>query len=117
MIRLRGVLSRVARRILRVEVEGMSMYPTLAPGERLLVHRTRRVRVGDVVVIIDPELATRTLIKRVAGVVGDAVLVAGDNQLASRDSTDFGPVPEKMIVGRAWYRYFPSDVRKRLRRH
>jgi len=110
------MLARIAGRVLRVEVQGSSMAPTLAPGERLLVHRTKRVRVGDIVVVVDPELAARTLIKRVSAVSVDAVLVAGDNQQASRDSTDFGPVEKTLLVGRAWYRYFPRDARKRLRR-
>ena len=116
-MRLKGLFARAASRILRVEVEGMSMHPTLSPGERLLVHRTRRVRMGDVVVITDPELATRTLVKRVSAIADHAVSVSGDNPLGSRDSTDFGPVPKELIIGRAWYRYFPPDVRKRLRRH
>ncbi len=117
MNRLRRIFSRAAGRILRVEVEGRSMVPTLAPGERLLVHRTRHVRVGDIVVFVDPEEATRRLIKRVTAVTGESVLVAGDNRDESRDSSEFGPVPRRLILGRAWYRYFPTENRKRLRRH
>ena len=92
------------------------MSPTLAPGERLLVHRTKRARVGDIVVVTDPEVVTRTLIKRVTAITSDAFLVAGDNRRESRDSTDFGPIPMTMLIGRAWYRYFPPDARKILRR-
>lgn len=117
MMRSNRVLTRLAAYVLRVEVHGPSMLPTLSPGERLLVHRTKRVRDGDIVVVTDPEEVTRTLIKRVSGVTRDAVFVAGDNRQASRDSTDFGPVAKKLLVGRAWYRYFPHDARQRLRRH
>jgi len=116
-MRSNRVLVWIAGLLLRVEVQGPSMLPTLAPGERLLVHRTKRVRGGDIVVIVDPSNRTRTLVKRVSSVLDDAVLVVGDNPRASRDSAEFGPVAKTLLVGRAWYRYFPPDSRKRLRRH
>lgn len=116
-MRSKRVLKWVAASILRVEVEGPSMLPALSPGERLVVHRTRRVRNGDIVVVIDPEDETRTLIKRVTAVTSDVVYVLGDNRQASRDSADFGPVERALVVGRAWYRYFPRERRQRLRRH
>ncbi|MBI5285519.1 MAG: S26 family signal peptidase [Chloroflexi bacterium] len=31
--------------------------------------------------------------------------VLGDNAAASRDSRQFGPVPRRSIIGRAWLRY------------
>ena len=93
------------------------MYPTLCPGERVLVHRTKRVRVGDIVVVVDPDFATRILIKRVSWVSADAVGVVGDNPEVSRDSADFGPVAKTRLLGRAWYRYYPAQARQRLGRH
>jgi signal peptidase I len=35
--------------------------------------------------------------------------VMGDNRPASQDSRFFGPIDRKLIVGRAWLRYFPLD--------
>src|SRR5579871_1018697 len=77
----------------RVVVEGPSMLPTFAPGDRLLlVRRARRLRVGDVVAVADPRLASRRLIKRVSAITGGDVELAGDNPSASTDSRAFGTV-------------------------
>ncbi|MEV5749300.1 S26 family signal peptidase [Actinoallomurus sp. NPDC052308] len=47
-----GVLAGwVRRRYLVTTVDGPSMEPTLYAGDRLLVRRTRRVRVGQIVVV------------------------------------------------------------------
>ncbi|GAA4601213.1 S26 family signal peptidase [Actinoallomurus liliacearum] len=47
-----GVLiAWVRRRYLVTTVDGPSMEPTLYAGDRLLVRRTRRVRVGEIVVV------------------------------------------------------------------
>lgn len=37
-------------------------------------------------------------------------LCLGDNRLHSRDSREFGPVAEDLIVGRAFFKYWPSEV-------
>jgi nickel-type superoxide dismutase maturation protease len=99
----------------RVEVTGDSMLPALAAGDRLLVVRGRRARVGDVVALADPRRPTRTLVKRVAALGPDGVTVLGDNAGASTDSRILGPVARASLRGRAVYRYFPDDRRGRLR--
>ncbi|MEH1124894.1 S26 family signal peptidase [Micromonospora sp. CPCC 206061] len=71
------------RRFLIIDVTGDSMGPSLVHGDRLLVHRTRRFRVGSIVVAhhqqgrprgasADPA-ATAWLVKRVAALPGDPV--------------------------------------------
>ncbi|HUO49335.1 MAG TPA: nickel-type superoxide dismutase maturation protease, partial [Acidimicrobiales bacterium] len=84
----------------RVVVEGASMEPTLAEGDRLLVVRARRPSPGDLVVLRDPREGRRTLVKRVTSVVGDEVMVHGDNPPASTDSRGGGPVPRRALLGR-----------------
>ena len=98
-----------------VHVDGDSMRPTLTPGDRLLVLRRRRYRRGDVVALVDPRASTRTIVKRVAAIEGDDVVVHGDNPDASTDSRSFGPVPVSSIVGRAVYRYAPTARAGRIR--
>ncbi len=91
----------------RVRVEGTSMMPALAHGDRLVVVRALRPRVGDLVAFRDPVEPTRLLVKRVVALLPGGVEVRGDNRAASRDSRTFGPVAPAHLVGRAVYRYFP----------
>ena len=85
-----------------------SMRPTLVPGDGLLAIRTRRPGVGTICVLRDPASPRTWLVKRVAGVAGEAVHVGGrawhvgpgevfvlsDNRtLTVVDSRRFGPVP------------------------
>jgi len=62
-------------------VDGSSMYPTLQSGDRLfvnkLVYRLREPRPGEVVVLRDPIVPERRLIKRVVAVGGETVEVRG----------------------------------------
>jgi len=97
----------------RVVVEGASMEPTLAEGDRLLVVRAWRARPGDLVVLRDPREprdSRRILVKRVTSVVGDDVMVHGDNPAASTDSRAFGPVSRRALLGRVLRRYQRGDL-------
>ncbi len=83
------------------------MEPALVAGDRLVVARLRRPRVGDIVALRDPDEPGRLLVKRVTAVVPAGVEVLGDNQAVSRDSRRFGPVPSSDLLGTVLYRYFP----------
>ena len=102
-----GVLLPVGL-VRRVVVDGDSMLPTLAPGDRLLVVRTRRPRVGQLVAVPDPRAPTRLLVKRLAARNGSLLEVRGDNPDASTDSRTFGPVPTSAVWGRVVRRYAPA---------
>jgi len=92
------------------------MLPALEAGDRLLVRRTQRPRRGDVVALRDPRDTGRILVKRVAGLTDDGVVVVGDNPAASTDSHTFGPVSRAALIGVALYRYGPPERSTRLRR-
>lgn len=88
------------------------MAPTLLPGDWLLAdpeaYRRRAPRVGDLVLVPDPRVPARLLVKRVAGLDADGRLrVAGDAPEASTDSRTFGGVDQATIAGRPWFRYWP----------
>jgi len=97
-----------------VEVRGRSMLPTLRPGDRLLVVRSRRARVGDVVLALDPRDAGRELVKRVSAAGPVGVALRGDNPAFSTDGRTFGSLPARAIRWRVVARCWPLDRLGRL---
>lgn len=82
------------------------MQPALHPGERVLVATWLVPRLGDIVVLRDPERTRRYTAKRVVAALGrEAFEVRGDNANVSRDSRHFGSVPRALVVGRVVFRY------------
>ena len=97
----------------RVEVDGDSMRPTLEPGDWLLVDPDAYVEappaVGDLVLVPDPRMPSRLLVKRGAEVHDDGreLFVLGDWHDGSTDSRAFGSVSTETLEGRPWFRYWP----------
>ncbi|MEU6705390.1 nickel-type superoxide dismutase maturation protease [Streptomyces wuyuanensis] len=98
------------------EVAGPSMHPTLAHGDRLLVHYGAAVRAGDVAVLRHPLQQDLLIVKRAVERREDGWWVLGDNPYAEGDSRLFGAVPEELLLGRvrARYRPRPQDQRSAL---
>lgn len=111
---LGGAAWSLLRRCHRLEVVGDSMLPSFEPGDRVLAIEGLPLRPGHVVAVADPRDGARLLVKRVRGVSGALVEVRGDNESASTDSRDFGPVGRSAIRGRVVYRYAPPDRAGRL---
>lgn len=130
-----ALLAALRRSVAVIEVSGLSMAPTLKPGDRVLLRRARpgraRVRAGDLVVLA--LLAEEHLvIKRVAAAPGDPIppalagavpaglpgalvpvgslLVLGDNPAASTDSRQWGYLPVHRVRG-VVRRRLPSAMR------
>lgn len=81
-------------------VEGDSMIPTLANGDKVLVRPAVSVTVGDLVVAKHPYRSDVKVVKRVGNVSGDGRLtLVGDNPTESSDSRTFGTVSIESIIG------------------
>lgn len=106
------------------------MAPTLLPGDCLYVdpgaYREHPPAPGEIVVTRDPRLPSRHLVKRVRFVPGGpappdgaivprgSVYLLGDDPVTSRDSREFGPVPTRLLIGRAYQCYRPLEHRRDL---
>ncbi|MEU9383791.1 nickel-type superoxide dismutase maturation protease [Streptomyces sp. NPDC048279] len=95
------------------EVTGPSMVPTLYQGDQLLVRYGARVRAGDVVVLRHPFQQDLLVVKRAVELREGGWWVLGDNAYAGGDSTDYGTVPEELILGRALFRWRPLRAGQR----
>ncbi len=100
------------RGVVRVEVQGASMVPTLRQGDRMVALAGLPGRPGDIVAVRDPRSTSQVLVKRVAAVGADRTLdLRGDQPSASTDSRTFGPVSPDLVVGRVVWRYWPPARR------
>lgn len=90
-------------------VEGLSMVPSLSPGERVLVRYESPVAVDDVVLVQRPDQID---IKRVKRINGWDVFVEGDNIHVSIDSRHYGPIHTKNVIAKVMWR-LPRFTRKR----
>jgi nickel-type superoxide dismutase maturation protease len=89
------------------EVTGPSMVPTLYHGDRLVVQWGARIRPGDIVVLRHPFQQDLLVVKRAAERREGGWWVLGDNAYAGGDSTDYGTVPEDLVLGKVRFRYRP----------
>lgn len=102
--------------LIPVVVCGDSMEPTLRDGDRVVVRRLGRApRAGEVVLVSDPRVPARSLLKRIAAIHPDGIALAGDHPDRSTDSRQFGPVDPGSIEGRVIFRYSPLRQAGRIR--
>ena len=109
----------------RVAIEGVSMAPTLLPGDWVLVVAPERFEREDVVVVEHPQRPGYEIVKRLVGVPGDEIddrflgadeyWVEGDYQERSTDSRAFGPVPRTALKAKAVLIYWPLERRRAVR--
>lgn len=90
-------------------VEGLSMVPSFAPGERLLVRYGGTFTIDDVVLVQRPDQID---VKRINKVIDDRIYVIGDNLDVSIDSRHYGPVSAEQILAKVIWR-LPRFLRVR----
>ena len=82
-------------------IEGLSMVPTYAPGERVIVKYGSAFQEGDVVLV---DFKERIDIKRIAKIENDRITIIGDNEAVSVDSRQYGQVKRTQIIAKVIYR-------------
>ena len=90
----------------RVLVKGWSMYPTLAPGERVLfdalAYRRQEPRRGDVVLARHPSYPSMLLVKRVAAAPGDSVTAKDAEVVVEEPGSGNAPPPGADAAAAVW---------------
>ncbi|MFF4756008.1 nickel-type superoxide dismutase maturation protease [Streptomyces sp. NPDC002514] len=89
------------------EVSGPSMVPTLYHGDWLVLQYGARIRPGDIVVLRHPFQQDLLVVKRAVERREGGWWVLGDNSYAGGDSTDYGAVPQELVLGRVRLRLRP----------
>jgi nickel-type superoxide dismutase maturation protease len=89
------------RRRSEILIEGDSMLPVLAGGDRVVVDPSASLSAEDIVVAYHPYKKNVSIVKRIAEVRADGRLVLlGENLSESTDSRHFGSVGAKEIYGK-----------------
>jgi signal peptidase I len=88
-------------------VEGLSMIPALAPGERVLVRYGANFSIGDIVLV---DRGDRIDIKRVTRIEDSHIFVEGDNTAVSTDSRHYGAINRDTIIAKVIWR-LPKNFR------
>jgi len=83
------------------------MVPTLRDGDRCLVRWRAPIRPGQLVVAQHPERPDLLIVKRVVRRLDGGWWVGSDNPFAGGDSEEFGPIPDRLVLGRVLVRYWP----------
>ena len=110
-------------------IVGKSMVPTVLPGDYVLVkkpaYRNQGLKKGDIVIAVYPDDRSKALIRRIDALPGEivstedgksftvphgTVMVKGSSKEAV-DSSTFGPLDMRDIVGRVTQIYFSKDER------
>ena len=83
-----------------IKIQGRSMEPSLKDGQFALLRKTKKAKLGDILVFRDPEHEKRILVKRVQALLKEGYFVIGDNISESRDSRKFGTVDFDRVIGK-----------------
>lgn len=80
-----------------IKVSGSSMEPELHEGDFLLIYKTTKIKINDIIVFREQNM---TMVKRVIDINENGIYVIGDHVVASTDSRHFGRIMNSKILGR-----------------
>jgi nickel-type superoxide dismutase maturation protease len=80
-------------------IQGKSMEPTLKEGTTLVVKKTKKVKLQDIIALYHPQ-DQRIIVKRLVRITNTGYFVKGDNSDSSTDSRNFGVVNKERIIGK-----------------
>jgi nickel-type superoxide dismutase maturation protease len=84
-----------------IRIEGPSMLPALAHGDRVVVDPSAEPKKGDIVVAYHPYKKNVSIVKRIVDILPDGRFVLlGENLDESTDSRQFGTIARKDIFGK-----------------
>lgn len=93
--------------MIAVKVEGSSMTPAYKNGDFVLVRKTKKAEIGQVVICQRPDRPDLLIMKRVQSLTENGYWLKGDNQEYSDDSRVFGEVEKNLIIGKVIFKYWP----------
>ena len=78
------------------------MLPFLQTGDRVLVSKFSKAKLGDTVVLHNPQEDKRIkyLVKKITNIKNDQIYVEGINKIESIDSKMFGWISIRNIIGK-----------------
>ncbi len=101
----------LTRRWRLARVTGMSMLPTLAPGDLVVLDRRGPVQPGRIVVAVLPD--GTVAVKRAVLRDGSQWWLERDNPSVGVDSWTVGAVPDQQVLGVVQARVWPRPARFR----
>ncbi len=97
----------------RYRVENNSMFPALRSGEQVIIKKSAKLKVGDIVIARHPYKKSVEIIKRIKEIdEGGKYFLIGDNKDESSDSRTFGAVSIEYIKGKVISRLSNYDIGK-----
>lgn len=84
-----------------IRIEGPSMLPVLANGDRVVVDPSVMPKIGDIAVAYHPYKKNVSIVKRIVDILPDGRFVLlGENLDESTDSRSFGTIAAADIFGK-----------------
>ncbi len=83
------------------------MSPFLKPGNKVLISKFGKIKIGDVVVF---KINNIHFIKRISEIKNNQYFVLGDNKKESIDSRKFGWIEKKDIIGKMIYKIYDLRI-------